>query len=178
MNGMMASNKAAEARATQGHMPTKWPERYHPDRAGVYVSNSLAVAVGPEILWAWMIRAPLWPTWYSNSSGVVLLNSEGPDLELGTRFRWKTFGVWIESEVQEFVPCERLAWNARGTGVDAYHAWRFEPGNILTEETQNGFLAKLGSVVMPKRMHKYHQIWLESLRDKASTGRPGAVVLR
>jgi hypothetical protein len=134
------------------------------------------VTAKPEVLWAWTIRAQLWPTWYSNSSGVVFLNGSGPDLEQGTRFRWRTFGVWIESEVQEFVPCERLAWNARGTGVEAYHAWLFEPTptgcNILTEETQNGFPAKLGSIAMPNRMHRYHQIRLESLRDKALTGLP------
>lgn len=153
-------------------MPINWPDQYHPSRTGVHVSNSLAVTVNSEVLWAWMIRAQLWPTWYPNSADVLFLNTPGPDLQKGTRFRWKTFGVSIESEVQEFVPYERLAWNARGTGVDAYHAWLFEPDNILTEETQNGFLAKLGSLVMPNRMHKYHQIWLENLRDKALTGLP------
>jgi hypothetical protein len=149
-----------------------WPEQYHPDRTSVHVTNSLAVTAKPEVLWAWMIRAQLWPTWYPNSSNVVFLDSSGPDLQKGTRFRWRTFGVTIESEVQEFVPCERLAWNARGIGVDAYHAWLFEPTQTITEETQNGFLAKLSSLAMPNRMHKYHQIWLENLRDKALTGLP------
>jgi hypothetical protein len=74
--------------------------------------------------------------------------------------------------VREFEPLERLAWSARGIGVDAYHAWLFEPNNVLTEETQNGFLARLGSLAMPNRMHKYHQIWLENLSEKALTGLP------
>jgi hypothetical protein len=153
-------------------MPIHWPSEYHPTRTGVYVSNSLTVQAKPEVLWAWMIRAQLWPTWYPNSSDVVFLNAAGPDLSKGTRFRWKTFGVTIESEVREFEPLERLAWNARGIGVDAYHAWLFEPNNVFTEETQNGFLARLGSLAMPNRMHKYHQIWLENLREKALTGLP------
>jgi hypothetical protein len=155
-------------------MPIIWPAEYHPSRTGVHVSNSLSIAAKREVLWAWMIRAKLWPIWYPNSSGVVFLNAAGPDLKKGTRFRWKTFGVTIESEVREFEPCERLAWSARGIGVDAYHAWLFEPASILTEETQNGFLAKLGSLVMPNRMHKYHQIWLENLRDRALSGMPSA----
>jgi polyketide cyclase/dehydrase/lipid transport protein len=157
-------------------MPIKWPEKYHPSCTSVHVSNSLSVTIKPELLWAWMIRAPLWPTWYPNSSNVVFLDSTGQDLQKGTRFRWKTFGVTIESEVKEFEPCERLAWSAVGIGVDAYHAWLFEPKpaacNMLTEETQNGFLAKLGSMTMPNRMHKYHQIWLETLRDQARAGMP------
>jgi hypothetical protein len=152
-------------------MPIRWPERYHPDRTGVFVTNSLTVTVAPEILWAWMIRATLWPTWYSNSSNVVI-EGGGQELSLGARFRWKTFGVSLVSVVEEFVPCERLAWSARGTGVDAYHAWLFEPGSILTEETQNGVLARLGALVMPNRMHRYHQMWLENLRDKARIGSP------
>ena len=154
-------------------MPIIWPAKYHPNHTSVHVTNSLSVTLNPEVLWAWLIRAQLWPTWYPNSSHVVFLNASGPNLEKGTIFRWKTFGVTIESEVQEFEPCERIAWNARGTGVDAYHAWLLEPTRILTEETQNGFLAKLGALVMPNRMHKYHQIWLENLRDKALTGPPG-----
>jgi hypothetical protein len=158
----------------------RWPDKYQPSHTGVLVSNSLTVAVKPELLWAWMIRAQLWPTWYPNSSGVIFLNAAGPDLQKGTKFRWKTFGVSIESEVQEFIPYERLAWNAFGTGVDAYHAWLFEPTptgcSILTEETQNGFLAKLGSLIMPNRMHKYHQIWLENLRDAALKGLPPGIL--
>jgi hypothetical protein len=157
-------------------MSINWPDKYHPSRTRVHVTNSLSVTVKPEHLWAWMIRAQLWHAWYPNSSNVVFHNSPGPDLEMGTRFRWKTFGVNIESEVQEFEPCRRLAWSAVGTVVDAYHAWLFEPRpaacNIITEETQNGFLAKLGSIVMPNRMHKYHQIWLECLRDRARAGPP------
>jgi hypothetical protein len=160
----------------QGGDKIRWPDEYHPGRTKVHVSNSLSVTIKPEILWAWMIRAQLWPTWYSNASDVVFLKGSGPDLQKGTRFRWKTFGVTIESEVMEFEPCERLAWTAVGTGVDAYHAWLFEPRpaacNMLTEETQNGFLAKLGSMVMPNRMHKYHQMWLENLRDRARSGPP------
>jgi hypothetical protein len=157
-------------------MSIRWPEQRRPDHSAVHISNSLTVALPREVLWAWIIRANDWPDWYRNSSDVVITEGSGPNLQMGTKFRWKTFGVAIESVVEEFVPCQRLAWSARGTGVDAYHAWLFEPThggcNILTEETQNGFMARLGSIVMPTRMHKYHQIWLESLRVQALTGPP------
>jgi hypothetical protein len=43
---------------------------------------------------------------------------------------------------------------------------------VLTEETQHGWLARLAAVAMPNRMHKYHQIWLEQLRDSARKGMP------
>jgi len=101
--------------------------------------------------------------------------SKGP-LRLGTTFRWTTFGVTIVSRVEEFALGERIAWNARGTGVDAYHAWLIEKTEkgcrVLTEETQNGWAARLGKLFMPSRMQKYHQIWLEGLERQARGGGP------
>jgi uncharacterized protein YndB with AHSA1/START domain len=154
----------------------RWPERYHPERAPVHVRNELTSSAPPEALWAWLVRAALWPTWYPNSSGVEFIEGEGPDLAPGTVFRWRTFGVGITSRVEELVPCERIAWSARGVGVDAYHAWLLEPGpggcRILTEETQHGWLARAGNTLLPRRMGKYHHIWLEGLSRQAATGFP------
>ena len=154
----------------------RWPPRYSPASAPVFVHNELEMDAPPEVVWAWLVRAPLWPTWYENASDVTLLSGTPPDLSPEARFRWTTFGVRLESRVQEFVPGERIAWVARCAGVDAYHAWVIggRPGgsHVLTEETQHGWLARLGAWVMPRRMHTYHQIWLEQLRETARKGFP------
>jgi hypothetical protein len=125
-----------------------------------------------------LIRATLWPDWYANSARVRILSGTGPDLARGTRFHWKTFGVTVTSTVLEFVPEERIAWDAHAPGVDAYHAWVLQPlpqgCHVLTEETQHGVLARLGDLLMPHRMHKYHQLWLEGLERKARAGVPPA----
>jgi hypothetical protein len=52
----------------------------------------------------------------------VFLSGNPPDLALGAKFCWKTFGVTIESTVLEFMPYERLAWDAHAKGLEAYHA--------------------------------------------------------
>jgi hypothetical protein len=97
-------------------------------------------------------------------------------LHLGTKFKWKTFGLNLESKVEDFVPNERLAWTAHGIGIDAYHAWLIEKREsgcyILTEENQKGILAKLNKLLRPNNMEKYHQIWLEELYSKAKGGPP------
>jgi hypothetical protein len=89
------------------------------------------------------------------------------------------FGTTIVSRVEEFLPRERIAWNAVGMGVDAYHAWLIEKTEegcrVLTEETQNGWLARLGNLLMPSRMGRYHQMWLERLEQQARRGLPAAV---
>jgi hypothetical protein len=153
------------------------PETYNPENSTVHVKNELWMP-GRELerVWEWLCRCDLWPSWYPNSSNVHVKNQSGSSLRLGTEFRWKTFGVTIDSMVLEFVRYERLAWDAHCTGVHAYHAWALERRDggvyVLTEETQNGWLARLGSLAMPNRMHRWHQRWLEELRQQGQTGAP------
>jgi uncharacterized protein YndB with AHSA1/START domain len=157
----------------------RWPDHYAPARCPIHVSNELAIAAPVESVWAWLVRAPLWPSWYPNSANVRFLDGAPPDLALGTRFRWKTFGVTIQSSVRELVPCERIAWDAHALGLDVYHAWLLqrtpEGCHVLTEETQHGWIARAGALLMPGRMQRYHQVWLEGLRDKARLGMPPPV---
>jgi len=153
-----------------------WPNEYSPKNTHVFVSNEIAIPAPPETIWAWLIRAKSWPEWYSNSSNVDL---QGPNLAAGMTFHWKTFGVSLESRVREFVSCQRLAWDAKSFGVNAYHAWLLDPRpdgttRVLTEETQNGWIARPGSALMPNRMHRFHQLWLEGLSAKAQSGPPPA----
>jgi uncharacterized protein YndB with AHSA1/START domain len=152
-----------------------WPEKYAPERTRVHVKNELDMDSRPEIVWAWLVRAPLWPTWYSNSANVTI-EGEGPDLKAGSQFHWRTFGVNLASRIEEFVPNERLAWSARGSGVDAFHAWLITPTpagcHVLTEETQKGLLPWLNSKARPNHMGRWHQSWLEGLRSQAKKGLP------
>jgi len=154
----------------------RWPNHYEPSRCPVHVRNELDMAAPRDRVWAWLTRPTLWPTWYVNSANVEILEGPGPDLKEGTRFRWKTFGITIKSTVLECVPDERIGWEARAFGIDVYHAWVLlesaEGCHVLTEETQHGWLARLGKLFMPNRMHKYHQLWLVALEGKARTGFP------
>ena len=156
----------------------QWPDHYKPDNCPVHVRNELDMAASPEHVWAWLTCAPAWPSWYVNSANVTILEGPEPNLEKGTRFRWKTFGVTIVSTVVECVPDERIAWTAHSLGIDVYHAWVLSPSSrgctVLTEETQHGWLARLGKLFMPNRMFHFHQLWLEELERKASEGLPPA----
>jgi hypothetical protein len=154
-----------------------WLDAYKPENTAVHVRNELLMpGVELERVWAWLCRPGLWPTWYPNSANVQIKNQTQPDLRLGTEFRWKTFGVTIDSTVLEFARNERLAWDAHCNGVHAYHAWAFERRDggvyVLTEETQTGWLARMSSLLMPGRMSKWHQKWLEGLQRRALGGEP------
>ena len=162
---------------TTTERPIQWPAEYAPAASTVFVSNQLVIPAPAEHIWPWLIRAELWPTWYSNSGDVHFLSHAGPDLRNRSRFRWKTFGVRITSKVLEFEPSRRIGWDAHGIGVAAYHAWVLTPmqdgsTHVLTEETQTGWLASLGAKLMPNRMKNMHQMWLEGLSRKAQSGLP------
>ena len=135
----------------------------------------MEMPVSPEAVWPWLVRAELWPTWYPEFQDVVIQGG-GPDLKPGARFRWRTFGVTLDSKIEEFVPFERLAWSARSMGIDAYHAWLIErlPSGcrVVTEETQNGWVARLNNLLRPRSTSGIHQVWLDRLLVKAKVGLP------
>lgn len=98
------------------------------------------------------------------------------DLAPGASFTWRTFGLSLRSRVEEFAPPRCLAWSAEGSGVRAYHVWLIgeEPSgcHVLTEETQNGWVARLGASLRPNNMKEKHQSWLEGLKARAESGPP------
>ena len=153
-----------------------WPPNYDPTNCPIHVRNQLEIPGPPETVWAWLIRAQLWPKWYPNSANILFLSGKPPDLASGTRFRWKTFGVTVESTVLEFMPFERLGWDARRSGFDAYHAWLIQKNErgcyVLTEEVQRGSLARLSRILRPSHMEEKHQLWLERLSAQAIGGLP------
>jgi uncharacterized protein YndB with AHSA1/START domain len=164
--------------ATQPARPqVRWPERFLPARTQVFVQNEIVIPAPPARVWAWLIRAELWPTWYPNSAHIHFLSHAGPDLRNRSRFRWRTFGIYITSKVLEFEPCERLAWEAQGIGIDAYHGWVLTEQtdgstHVISEESQIGWLASLGKLLLPSRKKLEHQRWLEALSRQVQTGAP------
>lgn len=146
-----------------------WPRRFHPDVAPIHIKNELHTSATPEQVWVSLIKARHWPRWYPNAKRVMTGDA---DLNADSIFHWTTFGVRLKSVVAEFIPNERIAWSAKGLGVDVYHAWLIEKTpngcKITTEETQYGWACKLSHKIWPKRMYKQHQIWLEKLSQKAS----------
>ena len=159
---------------TRADTQIRWPAGFVPGSASVFVHNEIQIAAAPETVWRILVRAEEWPAWYPNSANIHFLSHAGPDLRNRSRIRWNTFGTRITSKVLEFEPFRRLAWNAHGIGVDAYHAWLLVPledgtTQVVTEETQNGWLARLGKAIFPKRMETKHQQWLEALKTRAES---------
>lgn len=156
-------------------MGITWPERYNVDNTAVHLSNEIEISATPQVVWAWLVRASLWPQWFPTVKGVTIADGKS-DLEPGSEFTWRIFGATLSSVVEEFIPYERLAWSAQFEGVDAYHAWlierRTERCRVLTEENQKGWLARLNNLLRPSNVRYHHHLWLEALKSKAEKGYP------
>jgi Polyketide cyclase / dehydrase and lipid transport len=153
-----------------------WPTEFDPGLCPIHVRNDIIIAASSQVIWAWIIRAQHWPVWYPNSSEVQIVTGASLDLSADARFSWKTFGVRLVSHVREFSPYERIAWDAFGVGIRAYHAWLMAATShgthVRTEETQSGWLARAHKFFMPNRMSYYHDLWLHKLRESAECGMP------
>src|SRR5580658_3159484 len=104
----------------------RWPPGFEPEQCSVHVRNERSMPMTREVIWNSLICAGTWSSWYPNASNVRFLDGTGPNLRLGSRFQWRTFGVTIESNVIEFVPPERIGWDGRRSGLIVHHAWLLE----------------------------------------------------
>jgi len=154
----------------------RWPEGYEPEGAAFHAVNRLEIDAPRERVWAWLARPDLWPSYYPNSRLVRHLEGPWPEVELGSRFRWLTFGALITSEIVECEPTERIAWNAKGIGSRGHHGWLLEKRRggcrLVTEETQRGWGIRLVRPALRPLMLRYHQRWLEGLARVAAEGDP------
>lgn len=154
----------------------RWPARHEPKGAAIHEVNSGYSTAAAEVVWSWLVQPESWSTYYSNAHGMRPLAGGWPEIRLGSRFSWVTFGTRVTTEVTEFEPFERLAWTGTGwLGSRGHHAWlltaRPDGGtDIHTEETQRGALVRVMRPINAPRMRRMHQQWVDNLSRTAAAG--------
>ena len=141
---------------SDGGLVVNWPEGHRPEESAFHAVNELQIPAEPEDVWAWICRPDLWPTYYSNARLIKHLGGPWPKLELGSRFRWLSFGALVTSEVIEYEPGQRIAWDAKVLGGSGHHGWvlKRQAGGtfVRTEETQKGLGIRLVKPVLRPMM--------------------------
>jgi hypothetical protein len=79
-----------------------WPQGFDPSHADLFSHNELLINAPCERIWSHIIDATKWPEWYPNSKEVKITGDTV--LKDGSVFRWTTFGLPLESKVNEFTP--------------------------------------------------------------------------
>lgn len=164
-----------------GTLYTNWPDDLRPENSPVYTYDELAMPFEPQVVWAWLIRAELWPKWYPYWSEVKFLSEAGPDLKEATVFSLKTSVIRIKTVVKDFAPFQRLAWKGGAFGTQGYHSWVIEPVTegcrVITEETQRGPLPYIFRFTNEGIIHRRHRVWLIRLEEMCNKGLPDEVTL-
>jgi uncharacterized protein YndB with AHSA1/START domain len=161
---------------TDGETVISWPDEHTPERSAFHAVNELQMQAGPEVVWEWICRPDLWSTYYSNAKFIKHLGGPWPKLELGSRFRWLSFGAFVTSEVVEYEPPQRISWDAKVLGGRGYHGWLLRPQEggtfVRTEETQKGPGIQVVKPALRPMMVRLHQRWLEGLSTVSAGGPP------
>jgi hypothetical protein len=146
-----------------------WPTGFEPASADLFSHNELVINARCERVWQHIVDATRWPEWYPNSRDVRIVGGS-PVLAAGTIFRWTTFGLPLESRINEFVPYTRIGWfgYAPGTAPSFYHTWYLQPDGpgcrVVTDEVGKGPDAAHLRNTDEGLMHRGHDLWLAGLR--------------
>ena len=162
---------------SDGESQIRWPDEHRPEASSFVAVNELQMDADQKNIWAWLVRPDLWPSYYRNARRPRHLHQGAwPQVELGSRFRWLTFGTAVASEIVEFEPYGRLAWSAKELGGKGHHGWVLSERDggtfVRTEETQRGWGIALAKPALRRLMVSQHQKWLEGLARVAAEGPP------
>jgi hypothetical protein len=106
---------------------------------------------------------------YPNSKEVRVMDG-GDALRAGSVFRWTTFGLPLESRINEFTPFSRIGWYgyAPGEQPSFYHTWYLngaaESCLVVTDEVGRGTSAAHLRETDESLMHRGHDLWLATLK--------------
>ena len=141
--------------------------------APVVAEGEIAIAAKPETVWEVMTDIEVWPTWNPDVKEATLQGSVAE----GTQFRWKVSAGTINSTLTRVDPPRVLAWNGKGFGVKAIHAWLLEPragGTLVrTEESWEGLLSRILRGPFQKALKKSIDTGLGHLKAEAERRAPG-----
>ena len=145
-----------------------WPQGFDPSQADLFSHNELLINASCERIWSHIIDANRWSEWYPNAKEVKIIGDTV--LKDRTMFRWTTFGLPIESKVNEFIPYTRIGWYgyAPGTAPSFYHTWYLKTRDnaclVVTDEVGKGKDAVHLCETDEGLMHRGHDLWLATLK--------------
>ena len=148
----------------------QWPPGLEPHNVDVFIHNEGWIDASPDIVWANLIDASQWPSWYSNSADLRIEGGQ-PQLGMGVSFNWKTFGFPIRSTVVAFDPGREIGWSVDNPVFMVHHGWVLVPERggtlVITEETQKGAGAIKFNLEQPNAMYDGHESWLSALKARS-----------
>lgn len=136
------------------------------NNAPVKCSKSITINADIEKVWSILTGISNWPEWQTDIS-----RSDLPgDLKPGSTFEWKSGGAKITSTIHTAEPFNSFGWTGKGFGLFAVHNWMLLENNgttiVTTEESMEGFMAKLLRKPLNSSVEKGMHNWLNLLKHE------------
>ena len=137
----------------------------------IVVRNEIAIPASAERVWDLLADVERWPSWY-RACRWVRVESKGRKVS----FRWKAHPVVLRSVVTAAERPRSFAIVADTRGLHAERTFTFRPTPdglgtvVVSDETQVGPLARLGSAYLAPRLHAANQAMFEDLARAAGHG--------
>jgi uncharacterized protein YndB with AHSA1/START domain len=141
--------------------------------APVITRDEILIDAPLGTIWSLQTDISSWSEWLPDIDASTL---EGP-LEAGRVFRWQTYGLSIESTIQEIDAPRRIVWSGLAQGITAIHAWTMRPSEdrvlVHTEESWDGEPVRAQPEEMQQALDGSLRAWLQSLKHKAEAQAQG-----
>ena len=136
-------------------------------QAPIKGSAQTEIEAPSELVWDVLTTFAEWPRWNPDISE---LSMEGT-LAQGTVFRWKSGPGTITSTLQVVEAPHEVAWTGKALGLRAIHVYRLRPldggTSVSTEESWDGWVARIFRRRMQRTLNKAMEAGLESLKAEA-----------
>jgi uncharacterized protein YndB with AHSA1/START domain len=137
------------------------------ENAPVITRDEILIDAPIDSIWSLHTDISSWSEWLPDIDASTM---EGP-LEVGTVFHWQTYGLSIESTIQEIDPPRRIAWSGPAQGIMAIHLWTMTPSEngvlVHTEESWDGEPVRAQPGEMQQALDGSLRAWLQSLKHMA-----------
>jgi hypothetical protein len=137
------------------------------ENAPVITRDEILIDAPLDTIWGLQTDISSWSQWQPDIDASTI---EGP-LEVGTVFRWQTYGLSIESTIQEIDAPRRIVWSGLAHGITAIHVWTMTPSEdrvlVHTEESWDGDPVRAEPEEMQQALDDSLRAWLQSLKHKA-----------
>ena len=117
-------------------------------------------------IWGLMSEVNRWPEWNKSISFAQL---EGVFVK-GNPFKW-TCGVNNRSILEDVIINKRIVWSTKSVGVKTLQRWDFKKTDesvlVSVSQSAEGWLTKIASQAVAKKLQKNQQEFLLSLKHAA-----------
>ncbi|MEV6324074.1 SRPBCC family protein [Nocardia sp. NPDC051787] len=135
--------------------------------APIVVRLETRIAAPVEAVWALHTGIDDWTTWHTDITEARLNGSLAP----GSRFRWSTAGLTIDSTLYAVEAPHRILWGGPAHGITGIHCWTFEADGdttlVRTEESWGGEPVRANTDAMRHALEQSLRRWLDILRETA-----------